>query len=376
MRGKAIWVLGFFSFLAGLNAITAMVLSINLGIESTFQPYLIDSLIGSLPIYAYLIGSIIVTLIFLGATTGKLVTELSNIPLLSQINAKANKLEQGQQLQQADLETLKGRIFVVANNLDATKKEITKQFTQQDNEIKLVQTSLTNKINKKSTQMKTEIENQLTEGFGEQVEMLKEFHASLNSKFANQFTQLKTQIEKQLTQIDATIKTQEQTTNKTAKTIRKQKVEITNIQTKLTNLENHFVQPQPQLTSQSNPEKVRGIGPTTNKELQEMGITTVGQLVMEDPKVIAEKTSTTQKTVQKLQGIAQLSMVPAVNEKDIILLEAANIADRKELANQDPIELSQKINKIFKTQLEEGKLQETDKPTIEQIQTWIKNAKT
>ena len=107
-----------------------------------------------------------------------------------------------------------------------------------------------------------------------------------------------------------------------------------------------------------------------------MGITTVGQLVMEDPKVIAEKTSTTQKTVQKLQGIAQLSMVPAVNEKDIILLEAANIADRKELANQDPIELSQKINKIFKTQLEEGKLQETDKPTIEQIQTWIKNAKT
>ena len=376
LRGKAIWVLGFFSFLAGLNAIVAVILSINFGIEGTFQPYLLDSLTGGLPIYAYLIGSIIVTLIFLAAATSKLVTELSNIPLLSQINTKANKLEQGQKLQQDDLENLKGSIFVVANNLDATKKEITKRFTEQDNEIKLAQTSLTNKINKKLTQIKAEIETQLTEGFGEQAEMLKEFHTSLTTKFTNQSTQLKAQIENQLTQIDATVKTQEQTTKKTAKAIQKQKDEITNIQTKLTNLENQFVQPQPQLTSQSNPEKIRGIGPTTAKELTEMGITTVGQLIMEDPKVIAEKTSTTQKTVQKLQGIAQLSMVPAVTEKNIILLEEAGIPNRKELANQDPIELSQKINKIFKTQQDEGKMEEADKPTIEQIQSWIKNAKT
>ena len=111
MRGKAIWVLGFFSFLAGLNAIVAVILSINFGIEGTFQPYLISSLTGELPIYAYLIGSVIATLIFLAATTSKLVTELSNIPLLSQINAKANKLEQGQKLQQADLENLKESIF-------------------------------------------------------------------------------------------------------------------------------------------------------------------------------------------------------------------------------------------------------------------------
>ncbi|MCJ7712859.1 DUF4332 domain-containing protein [Candidatus Bathyarchaeota archaeon] len=206
--------------------------------------------------------------------------------------------------------------------------------------------------------------------------MLKEFHTSLTTKFTNQSTQLKAQIENQLTQIDATVKTQEQTTKKTAKAIQKQKDEITNIQTKLTNLENHIVQPQPQLTSQSNPEKVRGIGPTTAKELTEMGITTVGQLIMEDPKVIAEKTSATQKMAQKLQGIAQLSMVPAVTEKNIILLEEAGVPNRKELANQDPIELSQKINKIFKTQQDEGKMEEADKPTIEQIQSWIKNAKT
>ena len=376
MRGKAIWTLGFFSFLAGLNAITAVILSINLGIESTFQPYLINTLTGGLPTYLYLIVSIIVTLIFLGATASKIVTELSNIPILNQINTKVNKLEQGQKLQQSDLKSLKGNVFLVANNLETTKKEITKMLADQDTEIKAVQTSLANKINKKSTVMKLEIEKHLTEGFAEQAEMLKQFHTSITNRFTSESTEMKVEIENQLVQIEEAMKKQDQSTKKTAKNISKQKTEITNIQTKITKLENEFVKPEPQLTSKSNPEKVRGIGPTTMNELKEMGITTVGQLIMEDPKIIAEKTSTSQKTAQKLQGIAQLSMVPGVTEKDIILLEDAEITNRKALANQDPIELSMKINKVFKIQLEEGKIQETEKPTIEEIQSWIKNAKT
>jgi len=376
LRGKSIWILGFFSFLAGLNAITAVILSINLGIENTFQPYLISTLTGGLPTYFYLILSILVTLIFLGGTASKIVTELSNIPILNEINTKANKLEQGQKLQQSDLKNLKGSVFLVATNLESTKKEITKMFTEQDNEIKAVQTSLANKINKKSTEMKSEIESQLTEGFAEQAEMLKQFHTSITNRFISESTELKVEIENQLVQIEDAMKKQDQSVKKTAKNISKQKTEITNIQTKLTKLENEFVTPEPQLTSKSNPEKVRGIGPTTMNELKEMGIITVGQLIMEDPQVIAEKTSTSQKTAQKLQGIAQLSMVPGVAEKDIILLEEAKVTNRKELANQDPIELSQKINKVFKIQLEEGKIQETEKPTIEEIQSWIKNAKT
>lgn len=376
MRGKAIWILGFFSFLAGLNAITAVVLSINLGIESTFQPYLISTLTGGLPTYFYLIVSIIVTLIFLGGTASKIVTELSNIPILNQINTKVYKLEEGQKLQQSDLKSLKGNVFLVANNLETTKKEITKMFAEQDNEIKAVQTSLANKINKKSTEMKSEIENQLTKSFDENAEMLKQFHTSITNRFTSESTEMKVEIENQLVQIEEAMKKQDQSVKKTGKNISKQKTEITNIQTKLEKLENEFVKPEPQLTSKSNPEKVRGIGPTTMNELKEMGITTVGQLIMEDPQVIAEKTSTSQKTAQKLQGIAQLSMVPGVAEKDIILLEEAKITNRKELANQDPIELSQKISKVFKIQLEEGKIQETEKPTIEEIQSWVKNAKT
>ena len=376
MRGKAIWILGFFSFLTGLNAITAVILSINLGIESTFQPYLISTLTGGLPTYLYLIVSILVTLIFLGGTASKIVNELSNIPILNEINTKVNKLEEGQKLQQSDLKSLKGNVFLVVNNLETTRKEITKMFTEQDTEIKAVQTSLANKINKRSTVMKLEIEKSLTEGFAEHAEMLKQFHTSITNRFTSESTEMKVEIENQLLQIEEAMTKQDQSVKKTAKNISKQKAEITNIQTKLEKLENEFVKPEPHLTSKSNPEKVRGIGPTTMNELKEMGITTVGQLIMEDPQVIAEKTSTSEKTAQKLQGIAQLSMVPGVTEKDIILLEDAKITNRKELANQDPIELSQKINKVFKIQLEDGKIQETEKPTIEEIQSWIKNAKT
>jgi hypothetical protein len=76
LQGKAIWALGFFSFLSGLNAVTAIFLAINLGIEGNFQPYLIDTITGSIPVYFYLIASIIATLLFLGGTAAKVVTEL------------------------------------------------------------------------------------------------------------------------------------------------------------------------------------------------------------------------------------------------------------------------------------------------------------
>jgi predicted RecB family nuclease len=106
-----------------------------------------------------------------------------------------------------------------------------------------------------------------------------------------------------------------------------------------------------------------------------MGITNVGELVLTEPAVIAEKIGSTEKTVEKLQGRAQLAMVPGVKNKDLILLEEAGVTNRKELAAQDPLELGRKINGIFKTLVEEGKIADTEKPTIEEIHSWIKFAK-
>jgi hypothetical protein len=60
----------------------------------------------------------------------------------------------------------------------------------------------------------------------------------------------------------------------------------------------------------------------------------------------------------------------------MVLLEEAGVTNRKELASQDSLELGRKINDIFKVYVAEEKMSEAEKPTIEEIDSWIKFAKT
>jgi len=106
-----------------------------------------------------------------------------------------------------------------------------------------------------------------------------------------------------------------------------------------------------------------------------MGITSAGELILTDPLVIAAKTGTSQRTVEKLQGRAQLLMVPGIKGKDITLLEDLGVTTRKKLAEQDPIELGMKMNGILKAYVEKGKVSEAEKPAIEEISSWIKFAR-
>jgi predicted RecB family nuclease len=163
---------------------------------------------------------------------------------------------------------------------------------------------------------------------------------------------------------------------RSTKTLMKQTEEIENIKLKLTEIENELAKPKPELTSQSDIEEVKGIGKTTGDELRAIGITNVGELIMTEANVVAEKTTTSEKVIEKLQGRAQLALVPGITEKDMILLEEVGIANRKDLADQDAIELGKKINVAFKSCVEEGRMASTEKPTIEQVDSWIKFAKT
>jgi len=373
LQGKAIWILGFFSFLAGLSAIHAIVLLANLGIDGTFQPPLIGSLIGGIPVYVYLLISLIATFVFLGATSIKTVTELSNKSLLNEINSKVDTLESGQQLQQKVLESLQARVFLVDESLDGMRKEVAKAFSKQGEEIKQVHTNLTNRFDTKLADAKNGITKQLSE----QEEEMKQINTNLVNLFTKNLADVKGEMARQLGKIGNTMARNEQSSRRSAKAILKQMSEIADIKLKIEQLEEELAKmPKPQLTSQSNPEEVRGIGETTGNELREMGITNVGELVLTDPAVIAKKTSMTEKMVEKLQGRAQLAMVPGVKAKDMILLEEAGVTNRKELADQDPLELGRKINGVFKVYVEEGKISEAEKPTIEEIYSWVKFAKT
>jgi len=376
LQGKSIWILGFFSFLSALCAIHAIVLAVNLGMDGIWQPWLIGSLTGGIPVYAYLLTSLLVTFIFLGATSSKVVSELSNKALLNEINEKASNLESGQKLQQKLLESLQARVFLVDESLSAARKEISEKFSNQEKEIKQVYANLVNRFDKEIAAAKAGIEKQLGAGFSEQGEMLKEFHASLVSRFDTKLADVRDGLTRKLGEMDNTMARHEQRNTKNAKAILRQTGEIADIRLEVEKLGEEIARmPKPCLTSQSKPEDVRGIGENTGNELRKMGITNVGELVLTEPAVIAEKIGSTEKTVEKLQGRAQLAMVPGVKDKDLILLEEAGVTNRKELGAQDPLELGRKINGIFKTYVEEGKISEAEKPTIEEIYSWIKFAK-
>ena len=372
MQGKAIWILGFFSFLSGLNAINAIILWENVGPEGILQPYLIDALTGGIPVYAYLVASIIATLVFLGGTSIKIVSELPDKDLLNETNATVNTLESGQKLQQKFLESLQARVFLVDSAIDSFRKEVAKGLSKQEVAIKQVHTSLANRFDTELADAKKGIARQITE----QGEEIKEIQAELGNSFDTKLVDVKEGTTRQLGNIENTMARHELRNRKNVKAILKQMGEIADIRMKVEKLEDELAKmPKPQLTSQSDTEEVRGIGENTGNELREMGITTVGELVLTDAAVIAEKTDMTEKTVEKLQGRAQLAMVPSVKEKDLILLDEVDITNRKELADQDPLELGKKINGIFDGCVEKGRISEAEKPTIEEIYSWVRFAK-
>ena len=373
MQWKTIWILGFFSFLSALFAVHAIVLAADpgIGIEGTYQPWLISSLTGGIPVYAYLLVSIIATLLFLGATSAKVIDELSNKELLNEINAKVNNLESGQKLQQKVLESLQARVFLVDESIDRVRKELAKGFSKQGEEIQQVQANLADTFNSKLAGVKGEMTKQING----QSEEIKKINANLANLFTKNLADVKDDLTRQVAKMGNAVERQENRNIKSAKAILKQEGEIADISLKLEKLEADFVKPKPQLTSQDKVEDVRGIGETTGNELREMEITNVGELILTDPAVIAEKTEMSEKTVEKLQGRAQLAMVPGVKEKDSVLLEEAGVTNRKELASQDPFELGRRINEIVKVYVEEGKISEAEKPTLEEIDSWIRFAK-
>jgi len=378
VQGKTIWILGFLTFLAALNAINAIFMSFSLGMEGTFQPYLIDSLTGGIPVYVYLFASVLATFLFLGATSIKTVTELSNKALLNEINSKVNTIESGQKLQQKVLESLQARVFLVDESVNGMRKEVAKAFTKQAEELKQVQANLAknqSNLAKKFDNDLSAVKGEMTRQINGQSEEIKRTNRNLTNLFNKNLAEVKDELAGQLARLAGTMESHERRNRKSEKIILKQKEEIAEIKTKMELLEEESVAPKPLLTSQCKVEDVRGIGENTGNELREIGITDVGELVLTDPLLIADKTDMSEKTVEKLQGRAQLAMVPGIQEKDIILLEEAGVMNRKELADQDPLELGIKINGISKIYVDEGKIAEAERPTIEEVYTWVKAAK-
>ena len=150
--------------------------------------------------------------------------------------------------------------------------------------------------------------------------------------------------------------------------------EMSKMKTRLKKIEKQLTPPQPKIKSLDTPEKIKGIGPKLGDALKAMGITRVGELITSDPAIIAVKTRLSQEAAKDLQATAQLQMIPGVDKIDAELLKEVGVFTIKELARQDPIQLSRKIAEITKTYAEQGKIEENEKPSIEEVMLWIKLA--
>ena len=163
-------------------------------------------------------------------------------------------------------------------------------------------------------------------------------------------------------------------TGKSAKEFKKQATELTKIKKTIDQLNNRHEE-KPRLTGQTKIEDFRNIAPSIAAKLNGTGITSVSQLLAADSASIAEKTGESPENIARLQAQAQLLMVPTVDEKHSELLVRFGVTSRRELANQDPVQLYRGLTGIAKTHVEQGKMPASKIPTIEDVSSWIKQAR-
>ena len=428
MKGISIWILGFFSLLAGANVVNATIMWFSIGPTATFKPYLLDV---AIPVYVYTLISILVTLAFLAGTSHKLVSDLSVVDQVMSIDEKANTLQTNQESHRRALMDVQNKVSEVDESVnrassklsdelgsqgDAIKKSVeagdkaiadktSDLLANQDSQKKVlldVQSKMSDVdegLARTGKKLSEELSNQsdaikktlvdsdqnqakLMDGVQGRMFLVDESLNDVKKKLGQQAELIKgvdgnvaEALNPQLSSVKEALVKLESRDEKTNAAIAKQRNEITEIREKLERLESSLMAAKSLLNSRSNVEDVKGIGPNKAAELKEIGITSAGDLIMADPKTVAQKMGSTDKTVEKLQGRAQLSMIPGLKEKDLLMLEELDITDRKSLASQDPFELGKKINAIFKVNLAKGKVSENDRPTIEEVDSWVKFSK-
>jgi hypothetical protein len=157
--------------------------------------------------------------------------------------------------------------------------------------------------------------------------------------------------------------------------LEKQRTALEDIKIGLERIEGNLVTNQAQLRSLDDPEEIKGIGPALGKELRLLGISNVSEFLTTDPSIIGEKTRVTKEMAENLQAMGQFMMIPGVDSNDAELLVDAGIKTMKELAEQDLIQLSRKIDELAKIYVEQGKLTKDQRPTIEEIASWKRSAR-
>ncbi len=136
--------------------------------------------------------------------------------------------------------------------------------------------------------------------------------------------------------------------------------------------------PQPYLTSTNEIDVLEGrvLKPSTVRQLKQSGIEKVEDLLLKSPVEIAMTKTMSDGEAKSLQSVIQLMMIPGIQHQDAMLLLKSGVNSTQELALQDTLSLGARMAKTAGLYVQEGKIRENDKPTLEEIASWIKSAKT
>jgi len=349
-RGIIVWISAFVTFLAIMASFSLAVLLINEGAGTVVSPYILSALFGALSAETYLWICIAGTFALLGLTCILIYMKQPPDPEIVKLLLKVG-----------------GNLAALRKAQEASTNEIVERMEYDKKVNQTFFSKVTTDLQEKNTEMASLLASQ-----GRSIKKIRsELVSAIETKTVEAGEKLSTDIKKQ----EAVLNSMKRLNEENAAILKTQRAELEEIKNQLEQIEGTMVPNPVKLKSVDNPEDIKGIGPTLGKELRELGITSVGEFLNTDPMVIGEKTRVSNEMAENLQATAQLMMVPGVDAEDAELLIECNVKSRKQLADQDLIALSRKINDIAKIYIAQQKLSKEKAPTIEEISAWIRMAK-
>jgi len=181
-------------------------------------------------------------------------------------------------------------------------------------------------------------------------------------------------IEHKMSVIDAT--------RKDLSSLKKKLQAIKNVQKDLKNIQGIVAKldfiPRSYLTSSDEMKILEGkiLESSTVRKLELNDIRKIEDFLLKNPVEIAVTEAMSESEAKSLQSIIQLLMIPGIQHEDAVLLLKSGVNSKQELAVQDTFSLGARIAKTAELYIKEGKIEDNEKPTLEEIAAWIRLAKT
>lgn len=443
VKKVGVWIWGFATLLAVLNAFNGAWMWTAYGSDYVFQPYYLGQFTGDVSVTTYVGVSIAITFLCLGVATFSVMDVLSNNRRLAAIEHMVTQhgddLASGFTAGQDAVATVKSLVvqhgdavadeFATSQNaVEATglALQTLMERQQQANEVFLeaqtsVKSYVLNALYESSESATAQVRDLLAknrdaldDGFSASIGAIESTRHALerwtthqnqaNEAFLEAQTSVKSSVSNALYEqekanathfsdlettlcgltgeiFDGVAKIDAQSRRDAArrmarldKVVKKTKRDVVALKRQIAAVEHTLAYPESRMTGQSSPVAVKGIGPQTLRQLEAMGVTNAGEFLHADPHVVAQNTRLSDEMAHRLQGKIQLLMFPDMDVTDTELLEMTGVRNAKDMAAQDPLELSIRLAEAANAYAEAKGL-DPETPTLEAVISWIQIAK-